>query len=177
MLSLERLERLRTASSPMQRIGLSATQRPLSEIAEFLGGYHKTDEGFVARSIEIIDAAERKTLELAVEMVDSEGKDAFGGAPAYEPNYDAEAGGFFDDGDELPEDIAPEPATGKTVWPGMHERLVELIESHRSTIIFVNSRRLSERLTSAINECAGKTIAHAHHGSPDSGSARRPKTF
>ena len=46
MLSLERLERLRIASSPMQRIGLSATQRPLSEIAEFLGGYHKTDEGF-----------------------------------------------------------------------------------------------------------------------------------
>ena len=47
----------------------------------------------------------------------------------------------------------------------MHERLVALIESHRSTIIFVNSRRLSERLTTAINECAGTVIAHAHHGS------------
>ena len=102
----------------------------------------------MARSIEIIDAAERKTLELAVEMVDSEGKDAFGGAPAYEPNYDAEAGGFFDDGDELLEDIAPEPATGKTVWPGMHmSAWLNSLESHRSTIIFVNSWCLSERLT------------------------------
>ena len=170
MFSLERLEHLRTSPKPMQRIGLSATQRPLSEIAEFLGGFEKDGERFVSRPVEIVDAAERKILELAVEMVNTEAPDPFDATltPDVEPDFDLEAGGFEMEThsvDAVSHEALTTPSRGNTVWPSMHERLVTLIESHRSTIVFVNSRRLSERLTSAINECAGRVIAHAHHGS------------
>ena len=159
MVSLERLEHHRTLATPMQRIGLSATQRPLSEIAEFLGGFESGVESSGSRGVEIVDAAERKVLDLAVEMVDTEAPDPPAAAFGPEPDFDLEAGGFTEAGP------ANAPVRGKTVWPSMHARLVELIDDHRSTIIFVNSRRLSERLTTAINECAGRVIAHAHHGS------------
>ncbi|HEX2673407.1 MAG TPA: helicase-related protein, partial [Polyangiaceae bacterium] len=57
------------------------------------------------------------------------------------------------------------PAGARSVWPGVHERLVTLIREHRTTMIFVNSRRLAERLASALNELAGEELALAHHGS------------
>jgi ATP-dependent helicase Lhr and Lhr-like helicase len=53
----------------------------------------------------------------------------------------------------------------RSIWPAVHERLVELIRGHRTTMIFVNSRRLAERLASALNELAGEELALAHHGS------------
>src|SRR5262249_13476246 len=64
----------------------------------------------------------------------------------------------------------PEGAGAKraaaSIWPTIHPRLVELIRAHRSTMIFTNSRRLSERLATAINETAREELARAHHGPP-----------
>ncbi len=57
------------------------------------------------------------------------------------------------------------PAGARSVWPAVHERLVTLIREHRTTMIFVNSRRLAERLASALNDVAGEELALAHHGS------------
>ena len=53
----------------------------------------------------------------------------------------------------------------RSIWPAIHPRLLELVRAHRSTILFVNSRRLAERLAAALNELAGEEIARAHHGS------------
>src|SRR5436309_452909 len=59
----------------------------------------------------------------------------------------------------------PVPEPDKSIWPEIHPRLLELIRAHRSTMIFVNSRRLAERLAGALNELAGSEMALAHHGS------------
>jgi ATP-dependent Lhr-like helicase len=146
-LSLERLQEL--ARHPLQRIGLSATQRPLDEVARFLGG----GEGFRAwkpRPVSIVDAGARKAFDLKVE-VPVEDMARLG--RVVEPTDD-----------EVPEGPAAAP-TRESIWPAMHPRLLELIRGHRSTLIFVNSRRLAERLSGAINELAGEEIARAHHGS------------
>jgi len=147
-LSLERLEALRdpdpTAEHPMQRIGLSATQRPLDTIARFLGG---TGPG---REVTIVDAGARKQLDLQVVV----------------PVDDMSALG-----EVLPLDEQPGgPASGRgdmrtSIWPAIHPRILELIRSHRSTIVFTNSRRLSERLAQRLNELAGEELVRAHHGS------------
>src|SRR5258708_33575564 len=67
------------------------------------------------------------------------------------------------------EEIPGGPASGgdsrPSVWAAIHSRLLELIRSHRSTLIFVNSRRLAERLAGALNELAGETLVRSHHGS------------
>lgn len=150
--SLERLEQLRVASGhddrPLQRIGLSATQRPLEEIARLLGGATATaDESKVAvpRPVSIVEAGHRKTMQLTVE-VPVEDMARLATDPA---TTDALASG-----PGIP-----------SIWPAIHPRLVELIRGHRSTMIFVNSRRLAERLAAAINELAGEQLAAAHHGS------------
>ena len=52
-----------------------------------------------------------------------------------------------------------------SIWPASYPRLLELVRGHRSTLIFVNSRRLAERIANAVNELAGEELAHAHHGS------------
>ncbi|HYP98727.1 MAG TPA: DEAD/DEAH box helicase [Polyangiaceae bacterium] len=146
-LSLERLQALR-AGKPLQRIGLSATQRPLEEVARLLGGF---DGEQTQRPVTIIDAAQKKPLRLSVELPE----------PVAEPETN--------ESDRL-RDIASGPAArgpagARSVWPAVHERLVELIREHRTTMIFVNSRRLSERLAAALNELAGRELALAHHGS------------
>ena len=137
-LSLERLEALRgSGATPLQRIGLSATQRPLDEVARLLGGF----DGGVPRAVTIVDAGARKTLELVVEAMKPE--------PAADGSQPADA-----------------PTSLRTsAWPHVHARLVELVRAHRSTIVFVNNRRLAERLASAVNDKAGEEIALAHHGS------------
>jgi ATP-dependent Lhr-like helicase len=145
-LSLERLQALR-AGRPLQRIGLSATQRPLDEVARLLGGF---DEQQTQRPVTIIDAAQRKPLALSVELPEPE--------PPQADGADRLAG------------IASGPATrgpagARSVWPAVHARLVTLIREHRTTMIFVNSRRLAERLASALNDEAGEELALAHHGS------------
>ena len=75
--------------------------------------------------------------------------------------------------DVSPDRIDPGPiessldpvANPRSIWPAIHPRLLELVRAHRSTILFVNSRRLAERLAAALNELAGEEIARAHHGS------------
>ncbi len=140
MLSIERLSALRRAgAAPLQRIGLSATQRPLDEAARLLGGF----DGDRPRHVTIVDVGARKLLDLAVEAA------ALG--PGAAPARVAARG-------------EPKRAPAGP-WPAIHARIVELVQSHRATIVFVNSRRLAERLASAINDLAGSQIALAHHGS------------
>ncbi|HUP62884.1 MAG TPA: crosslink repair DNA glycosylase YcaQ family protein [Thermoanaerobaculia bacterium] len=171
-LSLERLAVL--CDSTPQRIGLSATQRPLEEVAHFLGGcpvarlpslpvkptgqpgnratgqpeIHDefTDQTKARfRPITIIDTGEKKKFTLKVEV------------PVEDMAKLAER------------EIASGPASAgprsPSIWPAIHPRLLELIRAHTSTLIFVNSRRLAERLAAAINELAGETLVQSHHGS------------
>jgi ATP-dependent helicase Lhr and Lhr-like helicase len=167
-LSLERLDAL-CEQSP-QRIGLSATQRPLDEIARYLGGFSEVDAGAkpAPRPVTIVDAGVRKPLEIEV-VVPVEDMGALGeivdvpDAPAGAP-----AG-------------APGPVRA-SIWPSIHPRLLELVQQHRSTLIFVNARRLAERLATRLNELAlegenrsaeaegrpplpGHEVVKAHHGS------------
>ena len=150
--SLERLEQLREQDAkpvrPLQRIGLSATQRPLDEIARLLGGgiaSSNPNRPPKPRPVEIVEAGRRKTLELQIEVP-------------------------VEDMARLSEPIdqtgpAAAAPSVPSIWPSIHPRLVELIKQHRSTMLFVNSRRLAERLAAAINELADEELAAAHHGS------------
>jgi ATP-dependent helicase Lhr and Lhr-like helicase len=120
-LSLERLDRL--VGKPIQRIGLSATQRPLEEIGRFVSG---------DREIELVDAGRAKELDLKV---------------------------------VVPLDDMREPEEQQSIWPSIYPEILELVRAHRSTIVFVNNRRLAERLALRLNELAEEEIARAHHGS------------
>ncbi len=142
-ISLERLSRI-TAVEP-QRIGLSATQKPLHLIAGFLAG--------AGREAEIVDAGRRKTMEIRVEVPVDDMADLDRGAPAPQP-----AGG-------APAWAAELPAPRRSIWPAIYPRLLELVRRHTSTIVFVNSRRLAERLAARLNELAGEELVLAHHGS------------
>lgn len=151
-LSLERLEHLRRQQAPdcapLQRIGLSATVRPAAEVARLLGGVEpRTGDGPAApRAVAVLDGREPRELELSVHMPVE--------ALAKADTTAAVPGG----------NVAALPAA-PSIWQGIHPRLVELIRAHRSTMIFVNSRRLAERLAQAINDEAGEPLAEAHHGS------------
>ena len=134
--SLERLDAL--LARPAQRIGLSATVRPLPEVAKFLGG---------TREVTIVNPPSEKRFDLSVVV----------------PVEDM--GEMGEELNEISEGSAVRDPDHKTIWPSIENRLVELIQAHRSTIVFVNSRRLSERVCAQINELAGEQIARAHHGS------------
>jgi ATP-dependent helicase Lhr and Lhr-like helicase len=145
-LTLERLEQV-TDRQP-QRIGLSATQRPLEETARFLGGYSAGD---LPRPVRIIDTGVRKRLELEVVV----------------PVEDMSS-----PGQETP---IGEPGGGQrrsSIWPSIYPRVLELVLAHRSTIIFCNARRAAERMAAKLNELyeeqAGDQevdLVKAHHGS------------
>jgi len=187
-LSLERLNAL--TAVPPQRIGLSATQRPLDEVARFLGGSrgsqgskpghggrgkHRskkkagepgavpldaeeaihdefTSEGLVSppvaryRDVTIVDTSQKKRLELQIEV----------------PVEDMAKIGEIE---EIPSGPAAQGPARSSIWSAIHPRLLELVQAHRSTLIFVNSRRIAERLASALNELAGEALVRAHHGS------------
>ena len=240
-LSLERLEHL--AGRRLQRIGLSATQRPLDEVARFLGGatvpvlagasdapgpsapagsadltsarangsspdittvtggvprsssspgsgegaagarFREGSDGragaspprnrresteptavdevageelrteFAApalapvwRPVSIVDAGTRRTLELRIEV----------------PVEDMARIG---EPIEIPSGPAAQGPVRSSIWTAIHPRLVDLVREHRTTLIFVNSRRIAERLAAALNELAGELLARAHHGS------------
>ena len=146
-LSLERLERL-VERSP-QRIGLSATQRPLDEIARFLGGRERHGDEWRPRPVSVVDAGVRKALELEVVV----------------PVDDMGELGRAVDPELLSGPAAGDPEVRHSIWPAITPVLLELIRQHRSTLIFVNSRRLAERLAARINELAGEALVKAHHGS------------
>ena len=159
MMSLERLEEITTVRP--QRIGLSATQRPLEEVARFLGGYTQGQP----RPVTIVDTGVRKTLELSV-VVPIEDMGDVGNVPA-EPV------------------LTPGPATSaltprrSSIWPSVYPRVLDQIVAHRSTIIFCNARRQAERLAAHLNELAQERgigvnpdtgesqgdFVKAHHGS------------
>ena len=131
-LSMERLDAL--LSEPMQRIGLSATQRPMEEIGRFVSG---------GRPVELVDAGRTKPLDLEVVVPLEDMR---------EPGADGET-------------TIASPDGTRSIWPSIYPKLLELVEAHRSTIVFVNNRRLAERLALRLNELAEREIARAHHGS------------
>jgi ATP-dependent Lhr-like helicase len=143
MLSLERLDEITTA--PVQRIGLSATQRPLEEIARFLGGFAPDGS---PRPVKIVDAGSRKQIEVEVVVPVED-------MAALDDIQDAPSGGPSDGQRRQP----------RSIWPAIHPKLLELVMQHTSTIVFVNARRLAERLAARLNELAETEIAKAHHGS------------
>ncbi len=137
-LTLERLTE--AAGSEVQRIGLSATQNPLEEIGRFLVGPRRT--------CRVVDTGIRKELDLEIRVpVDS----------MVEPDLTPAA-----DLDPL---VGGSEATRRSIWPAIYPELVELVNAHRSTILFVNNRRGAERLALRLNELAEHEIARAHHGS------------
>ena len=121
-LSLERLQHI--ASAPLVRIGLSATQKPIEEVAQFLVG---TDRG----SVDIIDAGHRREMDLGLEIP---------GAPL-------------------------EAVMSHEVWQDYYDRLAALVRAHRTTLVFVNTRRMAERITRDLTERLGDGAVTAHHGS------------
>ncbi|HEY0786366.1 MAG TPA: helicase-related protein, partial [Acidobacteriaceae bacterium] len=201
-LSLERLEAIVHAASGrrLQRIGLSATQRPLEEVAHFLAGADPAltlqtpgddraeneqawttetpDPDLAAgldadpiqiapgldrsaaspsttqeasgivhyRPVTIVNANEPKRLDLRIEV----------------PVEDMARLGQIED---LPSGAASQGPKRTSIWSAIHPRLLEIVRTRTSTIIFVNSRRVAERLAGALNELAQDTIARAHHGS------------
>jgi ATP-dependent Lhr-like helicase len=178
-LSLERLAALR-ANQPLQRIGLSATQRPLEEVARFLGGAETPR----ANSREKVTSAKKKHDVLAVDEVEAELHDEFAGggaAPSFRPvtivnasekkqlqlriEVPVEDMARLAVPVDLPSGPAAQGATRPSIWASIHPRLLALINAHRSTLLFVNSRRLAERLAGSLNELAGEPIVRSHHGS------------
>ena len=134
-LTLERLAHL--AARPVQRIGLSATQRPLEEIARFLGGqeWRPGPEGqrqLAPRPVTIVDAGRAKAIDLQVRTT---------------------VGDFRELG-------------ATSIWPSVVQDMAALIRVHRSTLVFVNGRRLAERIAGQLSESLGTaTPIRAHHGS------------
>jgi len=205
-LSLERLQAL--VQKPIQRIGLSATQRPLEEVAHFLGGveiaeitpdhsgsiqeestsnnenvetastvenrngfavenrletssvdpesalpaamqrveYGVSDRALRYRPVTIVNASSRKQLSLRIEV----------------PVEDMARINAME---EIPTGPASQMPRRVSIWNAIHPRLLELIRERHSTILFVNSRQVAERLAGALNDLAGEPIARAHHGS------------
>ncbi len=146
--SLERLDALRRArgaEGPAQRIGLSATVRPIDEVARFLGG---------SEPVEIVAPRASKTFELGVvvPIEDMTNPPAPPGAP---PPVDGEPAEYSE-------------VTG-SVWPHVEEAIVDRILQNNSTIVFANSRRLAERLTGRLNEIYAERMGE----SPPPAAARR----
>src|SRR5438105_13655276 len=119
-LSLERLDHV--CGRQLQRIGLSATQKPIEEVAKFLSP---------ARAATVVDRGHRRNMDLAVEV----------------PNSPLEA------------------VMSHEVWAEIYQRLVQLIDEHRTTLITVNTRRLAERMAHQLSERLGADNLAAHHGS------------
>jgi ATP-dependent Lhr-like helicase len=126
-LSLERLAAL--TEKPLLRIGLSATQKPIEEVANFLIG--AGPDGKRAESVKIIDTGHTRERDLALEL----------------PPAPLEA------------------VMSHEVWSQVYDRLAELIRAHRTTLVFVNTRRLAERVTGHLSDRLGKENVAAHHGS------------
>ncbi|MEU6181093.1 ATP-dependent helicase [Streptomyces coeruleorubidus] len=133
-LSLERLDDL--LPKPARRIGLSATVRPVDEVARFLSP---------RRKVEIVQPESGKEFDLSV-VVPVEDLGELGGSPVADGSEGAER---------------------PSIWPHVEERITDLVQSHRSTIVFANSRRLAERLCNRLNEIAyeratGETLDEHH---------------
>src|SRR5215210_2786506 len=157
-LTLERLDHLvaKGGGGPVQRIGLSATQRPLERIAQFLVG--------PGRECRIVDAGRRKPLDLEIvvpvdDMADP-GTSTFSPGPDGDPaapgrgSEDPQKTGSLGAGPSESEEAAG--VVSRSIWPAIYPRLLELVQEHTSTIIFVNNRRGAERLAKRLNELANE---------------------
>ncbi|MFI8006665.1 DEAD/DEAH box helicase [Streptomyces sp. NPDC086010] len=133
--SLERLDEL--LPRPARRIGLSATVRPVDEVARFLSPQRK---------VEIVQPPSAKEFDLSV-VVPVEDLGELGGSPAT--------------GDEGGQAEKP------SIWPHVEERIADLVQAHRSTIVFANSRRLAERLCNRLNEIAYERATGTAFEEPD----------
>ncbi len=222
-LSLERLEAL--CGHPLQRIGLSATQRPLEEVARFLGGAEAQNPSPApandlssgpefptnaslrpevqldrenasgsatasteARAAEAITATTGLTAAAAEDYNSAEAAEAepeTPGAgisgPRFRPVTIINAGARkrleirvevpvedmakLGEIQDLPSGPASQGPKRTSIWQSIHPRLLEIVRERTSTLIFVNARRVAERLAGALNELAGESIARAHHGS------------
>ncbi|MGH3254691.1 MAG: DNA glycosylase AlkZ-like family protein, partial [Streptosporangiaceae bacterium] len=137
-LSLERLDVLRGVTGrPAQRVGLSATVRPAEEVATFLGG---------TRAVSVVQPPSPKRIELTVVV------------PVEDMTDLETAPGRGNDGSENGQ------APARSIWPHVEERVLDLIEQHKSTIVFANSRRLAERLCGRLNELAAERAAGREWG-------------
>ena len=207
VLSLERLEALVQATSPgarIQRIGLSATQRPLEEVARFLGGAEPSDEtkeqkpgallaqnvegevpaslmevagpdaaetgGVRYRPVTIVNAGARKVLDLRVEV----------------PVEDMAKLGEIQD---IPSGPASQSPKRTSIWQSIHPRLLEIIRERTSTLIFVNARRVAERLAGSPQRSCRRThrprpprlasrgATHGDRGTPQSRPHQGPRLY
>jgi len=125
-LSLERLDAL--LERPAQRVGLSATVRPTEEVSRFLGG---------GRDVVVVNPPSQKQFDLQVVVPVEDMGELGEGTGQLAPGASA---------------AGAEQRT--SIWPALEDRVLDLIEAHRSTIVFANSRRLAERLTARLNELA-----------------------
>jgi ATP-dependent helicase Lhr and Lhr-like helicase len=203
-LSLERLEVLRgspaaagePANQPAQRIGLSATVRPPEEVATFLAGTRpvtivappsqkRLDLQIVVPVEDMADmtaggsggsppravAAQRQPRPVRVAMADGRVVSAATAGSAATP--DSGADDEFRPPGRLSEPDG-DPARQHSIWPHVEERVLDLIQSHRSTIVFANSRRLAERLCARLNDLAAERAAEAEQDAADGYEARSP---
>jgi ATP-dependent Lhr-like helicase len=183
--SLERLDAL--LPQPAQRIGLSATVRPIDEVSSFLAG---------GRPVTVVAPKIGKTIEMTVvvpveDMTELDGPPPLEGPVTPDPDLDLDLPGGIGTLEEMTGGMGG--PRRPSIWPAVEERVLELVRQHRSTIVFTNSRRLAERLTSRLNELAAEhrvypkdvgrfpaeaiaesgwaagvetpTVARAHHGS------------
>ena len=177
-LSLERLEALvKQQGRTLQRIGLSATQRPLEEVARFLGGAEGSASLAPANDAHLTanTAGEVPTalLEVAGQArTEAEDARAQDGPIRYRPVTIVNAGARkrLELRVEVPvEDMAKLGEIGETkstsIWQSIYPSLLEVIRHRTSTLIFVNARRIAERLAGALNDLAEEPLARAHHGS------------
>ena len=180
-LSLERLEAL--TGRHVQRIGLSATQRPLEEVARFLGGAEPTAVGATKRKKSAVNAEKEASavLDEAFHATTESEEIAGNAAVRYRPVtiVDARAQKRLELRIEIPvEDMArlgtieetrSSPAAQgpkrTSIWSAIYPRVLEIVRERQSTLIFVNARRVAERFAGALNDLAGEPIARAHHGS------------
>ena len=153
-LTLERLEEL--AGRPLQRIGLSATQRPLEEVGRFLVG--------AGRECTVIDAGMRKPLDLKIHVPveNMREPDAHDVTDPAVGGMGTAAGG----GDLVGDGLGEAPTTSRSIWPAIYPELLRLVQEHRSTIIFVNNRRGAERLAVRLNDLAAEESERANGGAP-----------
>jgi ATP-dependent helicase Lhr and Lhr-like helicase len=201
-LSLERLEHL--TGRRLQRIGLSATQRPLEEVARFLGGVESSPQADAKVSHTVADAEQEALPEVSHAVADEVGQKLPEEIEQEEEQAEEATQEFLDERqkniatkyrpvtiidasapkrldlrvevpvedmsrldalEEIPSGAASQGPRRPSIWSAIHPQLLQLVREHRSTLIFVNSRRLAERISGAINELAGEVLVRAHHGS------------
>ncbi|HEV3360158.1 MAG TPA: ATP-dependent helicase [Pseudonocardiaceae bacterium] len=149
-LSLERLDEL--LDTPAQRIGLSATVRPVEEVSAFLAG---------GRPVRIVAPKNTKTVRVRVEVPVPDLAELDSPAPR-DTEQDELAKLPVQGGIGTLEEIAGPGSTGTrrpSIWPAVERRILDLVTAHRSTIVFANSRRLAERLTARLNDLHAEDLA------------------